>query len=69
MLTSGIRACKLCDTAVIFKSFEIIETRVSKFSVILLAIFFCSMVHFLTPEVKETFADEAVVIVETTKYV
>ena len=27
----------------------------------------CSMVHLLTPEVKEIFADEAIVIAETTK--
>ena len=27
----------------------------------------CSMVHLLTPEVKEIFSDEAIVIAETTK--
>lgn len=33
-----------------------------------LILFFCfSMVHLLTSDVKEIFADEAVVVVETTK--
>lgn len=49
------------------KPFKGMETDVSKFAIILLNIFFFSMVHLLSPEVTEIFADEAIVIVETTK--
>ena len=64
--TACTRACNLCVTAVVLLLKESKLTYLNA-AIILLNIFFGSMVHLLTPEVKEVFADEAVIIVETTK--